>query len=89
MISMNRLLWTILPSDWLIYSLIGDRPLVANFKFKTMAGNTFKTMAGNTFKTMAENTFKTMAENTFKTMAGNSSFLQLDYLFIDRLGVVV
>ena len=73
MISMNRLLWTILPSDWLIYSLIGDRPLVANFKFKTMA----------------ENTFKTMAENTFKTMAGNSSFLQLDYLFIDRLGVVV
>ena len=81
MISMNRLLWTILPSDWLIYSLIGDRPLVANFKFKTMAENTFKTMA--------ENTFKTMAENTFKTMAGNSSFLQLDYLFIDRLGVVV
>ena len=73
MISMDRLLWTILPSDWLIYSLIGDRPLVANFKFKTMA----------------ENTFKTMAENTFKTMAGNSSFLQLDYLFIDRLGVVV
>ena len=70
---MDRLLWTILPSDWLIYSLIGDRPLVANFKFKTMA----------------ENTFKTMAENTFKTMAGNSSFLQLDYLFIDRLGVVV
>ena len=62
---MDRLLWTILPSDWLIYSLIGDRPLVANFKFKTMA------------------------ENTFKTMAGNSSFLQLDYLFIDRLGVVV
>ena len=43
MISINQLLWTILPSDWLIYSLsIGDRPLVANesiFKFKTMAEN--------------------------------------------------